>query len=122
MSSSFLEKALQIKQRSWRRRHLRHRADFPIKATVLGEGGYFEIQGRCGDIGHGGMGVVLTGEVAQGEVVSLQFPLPATSEPFLARAIVRYRSGFMHGLEFLGLSDEQQATIDAFCEGLAPTA
>jgi PilZ domain len=119
---AYLEKVLQHKQRSWRRRHDRHRADFPLKASVLREEGYIEIQGRCADIGHGGMGTVLTAEVEKGEVLSLEFQLPSGPESFLVRAIVRYRWGFVHGLEFLGLSAEQQATIDAFCDGLVPMA
>jgi hypothetical protein len=49
----------------------------------------------------------------------LEFQLPNQREASVVRAIVRYRKGFIHGLEFLGLSSEQQATIDAFCEGLA---
>jgi hypothetical protein len=121
-SSLDLEKALRNKQKSWRRRHERYRADFPLKTTVLKEDGYVEIQGRCGDIGHGGMGTVLTAEVPQGEVVSLEFRLPTYREPMVVRSIVRYRKGFVHGLEFLGLSTEQQAAIDAYCEGRAPSS
>jgi hypothetical protein len=51
MSSASLKKILRLKQRGWRRRHQRYRADFPLKATVLRDKGYLEIQGRCGDIG-----------------------------------------------------------------------
>ena len=122
MSSASLDEILRLKQRGWRRRHQRYRADFPLKATVLRDDGYLEIRGRCGDIGHGGMGAVFTTEVAKGEVVSLEFRLSAKGEPFVIRSIVRYRRGFGHGLEFLGLSGEQQAAIDAFCAGLAPSA
>jgi PilZ domain-containing protein len=121
-SSLELDKALRIKQKSWRRRHERYRADFPLKATILNEDGYLEIQGRCGDIGHGGMGTVLTAEVAQGEVVSLEFRLPTYRDPMVVRSIVRYHKGFVHGLEFLGLSSEHQAAIDAYCEGRAPSS
>lgn len=117
MSVPPLEKARQRKQKGWRRRYTRHRADFALKVTALLEEGYVEIQGRCGDIGHGGMGTVLRGEVPAGEVISLECALPPSSEPFLARAIVRYCKGFVHGLEFLGLSHEQQAAVDAFCAG-----
>jgi TonB family protein len=122
MSSQNLEKILQLKQRGWRRRYERYRADFPLKVTVLRDDGYLEIQGRCGDIGHGGMGAVFTAEVSKGEVVSLEFRFSASGEPLVIRSIVRYRRGFGHGLEFLGLSADQQAAIDAFCEGLAPSA
>ena len=119
MSSSYLEKTLQAKQRSWQRRHARYRADLPVKAKVLRAEGYLEIPGRCSDVGHGGMGIVLTEEVSPGEVLSLEFQLPGRTECSLVRAIVRYRKGFVHGVEFIGLSEEQQRTIDAFCAGLA---
>ena len=115
MSAPLLDKLLRLKQKSWRRRYPRHRADFPLRASALREDGYLDIQGRCSDIGQGGMGTVLTAEVPQGEVLSLEFALPSTSQPLAVRAIVRYRQGFVHGLEFLGLSQEQQATIEGFC-------
>ena len=120
MSSPLLEKVLRLKQRGWRRRHSRHRANFPIRASALREEGYIETQGRCSDIGHGGMGAVLTSEVQTGEVLSLQFAVPSTSEVLEIRAIVRYRRGFMHGLEFLGLSPDQQSSIDSYCLDLEP--
>ncbi len=120
MSLTFLEKKLQEKQRGWQRRYQRHRADFALKASVLREDGYLEIQGRCGDLGHGGMGTVFTAEIAKGEVLSLEFQLPADDKVISVRAIVRYRKGFVHGLEFLGLTADQQAKIDEFCVKLAP--
>jgi hypothetical protein len=119
MTSSYLEKALQIKQRTWQRRYARHRVDLPVKARVLRAEGYVEVLGRCSDVGRGGMGIVLTAKVAAGEVLSLEFHLPGRTEASLVRAIVRYRKGFIHGVEFLGLSAEQQEMIDGFCEGLA---
>jgi PilZ domain len=120
MTVSFPKKVGQLKQKGWRRRFPRHRVDFPLKASALRDEGYAEIQGRCGDIGQGGMGTVLTAEVPQGEVVSLEFRLAASSLPFAIRAIVRYQKGFVHGLEFLGLSSEQQSAINTFCAGLEP--
>jgi c-di-GMP-binding flagellar brake protein YcgR len=118
MSKSLMEKGRHPKQKTWRRRYSRHRADFPLKATSLSEDGYNEIRGRCGDIGRGGMGTVLTAEVQAGEVVSLEFALPNSTEAFSIRAIVRYRRGFMHGLEFLGLSSAQETAISSFCANL----
>jgi hypothetical protein len=120
MSTPLVEKVRRLKQKSWRRRHPRYRVDFPLKATALREDGYAEIQGRCVDIGHGGVGTVLNGEVAIGEVVSLELCLPSSSQPLAVRAIIRYQKGFGHGLEFLGLSSEQQLAIETFCTGLEP--
>jgi len=122
MSTSSLEKALQAKQRGWKRRHERYRTDFPVKATVLRDSGYEGLAGRCGDIGHGGMGVVFNAECVKGEVLSLEFSLPLAAEILSVRSIVRYHRGFLHGLEFLGLTGEQQEAIDAFCNQLTPSA
>jgi hypothetical protein len=122
MSPSSLEKALQAKQRGWKRRYERYRTDFPLKAKILRETCYEELQGRCGDIGHGGMGAVFTAECAKGEVISLEFSLPDHATTLVVRSIVRYRKGFLHGLEFLGLTDEQLDTIGRYCSNLTPSS
>lgn len=109
------------RKRGWERRYQRHRTDFPVKASVLREAGYQEIFGRCGDLGHGGMGAVLSEEIAKDEVLSLEFSLPTFSAAIVVRSIVRYRQGFVHGLEFLGLSQEQQSAIDLYCTTLPIT-
>jgi c-di-GMP-binding flagellar brake protein YcgR len=119
MSTPSLEKTRRIRQKGWRRRYPRYRADFPLTATALAEQGYFESQGRCSDIAHGGMGVVLTSNAGPGDVLALKLQLPNKSEVLSVRAIVRYQNGFVHGLEFLGLTPEQQAAIDEFCATLA---
>src|ERR1700752_4058287 len=117
MSTTPAEKVRRLKQRTWRRRYSRHRAGLRVKVTVLRDSGYVEILGRCSDIGRGGLGTVLTSEVAAGEVISVEFALPPSTEPLQLRTIVRYQKGFVHGMEFLGLTAEQQAAVDAFCEG-----
>lgn len=120
MSFSHLQKPPTRPLRGWQRRHQRHRADFPVKASVLRESGYLQLSGRCGDLGHGGLGAVLTAEVAKDEVLSLEFSLPGVPTPLVVRAIVRYSKGMLHGFEFLGLSQEQQAAIDNYCATLPP--
>ena len=118
MSLSTPSKPASRKLTGWQRRHQRHRADFPVKASLLREGGYQELSGRCGDLGHGGMGAVLTAEIPKDEVLSLEFSLPTFPAPLVVRSIVRYRRGFLHGLEFLGLTEDQQSAIDSYCAGL----
>jgi hypothetical protein len=118
MTASSLEKSIQAKQRGWKRRYERYRTDFLLKATVLREGGYEDLVGRCGDIGRGGMGAVFTAECVKGEVISLEFRLPNAVEVHSVRSIVRYRRGFLHGIEFLGLTDPQRLALDEFCAQL----
>jgi c-di-GMP-binding flagellar brake protein YcgR len=121
MSPSSVEKALLAKQKGWKRRYERYRTDFPVKATVLREKGYEELQGRCGDIGHGGVGAVFNAECVKGEVISLELSLLPDAEPLSVRSIVRYRRGFLHGLEFLGLTEQQRQAIESYCSTLTPS-
>jgi hypothetical protein len=121
MSAPTPDKVLRAKQKGWRRRCPRYRADFPLTATAFRENGYVELQGRCSDIGHGGMGVVLTPPAQPSEVLSLEFMLSNHPTPLAVRAIVRYRKGFTYGLEFLGISSDQLSTIDEFCATLEIT-
>jgi len=118
MSLSTPSKPTSRKLSGWQRRYQRHRADFPVKASLLREGGYQGFTGRCGDLGHGGMGTVLTQEIPKDEVLSLEFSLPTSPALLTVRSIVRYRRGFLHGLEFLGLTPEQQSAIDSYCATL----
>jgi hypothetical protein len=118
MSSSSLKNSTEKKARAWQRRFERHRADFLVKASLLRDSGYVELTGRCGDLGHGGMGVVITGEIPKDEVLSVEFHLPTSPVSLVVRAIVRYRKGLLHGLEFLGLSREQQLAVDQYCATL----
>jgi c-di-GMP-binding flagellar brake protein YcgR len=103
------------------RRHPRYRADIPVKVTVLGDDGYAELQGRCGDLGEGGFGAVLNAELSAGEVISLEFTLPEGDALSEVRAIVRYRKGLVHGFEFLGLTAAQQQKIQSVCRSLQPS-
>jgi PilZ domain len=104
--------------RDWQRRFARYRIDLPIKVTVLREGGYEEVRGRCGDIGEGGIGAVLSTEVPKGEVVAVEVEGPG-GEHLAGRCIIRYRRGLLHGFEFLGLTLEQKSLVGSLCLGRA---
>ena len=102
--------------RDWKRRFARYRIDLPIKVTVLREGGYEEIRGRCGDIGEGGLGAVLSDEVPKGEVVAFEVQAD-TGELLTGRCVTRYRKGLLHGFEFFGLTLEQRSLVGSLCLG-----
>ena len=104
--------------RDWKRRYPRYRTDLPVRVTVLQESGYHEVRGRCGDIGFGGVGTVLSEEVPKGEVVEVEIQL-RNGDLLKMRAIVRFRKGLLHGFEFLTLSPEQRAVVQSMCQGPA---
>jgi hypothetical protein len=65
------------------------------------------------------VGCTLTGELEAGEVVSMELSLPLAAYPLKLRALVRYRIGLRHGLEFLAIDDRQRDILRRVCEMLA---
>ena len=93
------------------RRASRHAIAIPIDVTVLRSGIPNNIPGRSLDLGEGGMLAILAAEFCLGDSVGLEFRLPDISSPLRAKAVVRHQAQLQCGFEFLGLSDEQQASI-----------
>ena len=77
------------------------------------------LRGQTLDIGEGGLGASIEGELLPGELVSLRVTLPQCSLTIQPRAIVRYRTGKIHGFEFVNLSALQLAEVRTCCRRLA---
>jgi TonB family protein len=91
---------------------LRYRAQTPLDVTVLRSGIPDTLPGRSVNLGEGGVGAVLAGELSAGEAVGVEIRLPlAAADPLRARALVRHHDKLRYGMEFVGLSVEQQAAI-----------
>jgi TonB family protein len=93
------------------RRVSRHAIAIPVDVTVLRSGIPNNIPGRSLDLGEGGMSAVLAAEFRLGDSVGLEFRLPDVSAPLRAKAVVRHQAQLQCGFEFLGLSQDQQASI-----------
>jgi hypothetical protein len=102
------------------RHFARYRTEIPIVVKVLGQDGYLRVHGRCFEIAESGLGAVISSELTVGEMATLEFELPEHEEPFVIRAIIRHRMGFLHGFEFLGLLAGQVEQIRQFCHLLTP--
>ncbi|HZQ24912.1 MAG TPA: PilZ domain-containing protein [Terriglobales bacterium] len=101
------------------RRYARYPLDVRISASVFRAGDVVCLWGRSTELGLDGIGATLTGELDNGEVVSMEFPLPLCPFPLKLRAIVRYRDGLRYGFEFLTVSAEQRQSLKRVCEMLA---
>src|SRR2546429_4837970 len=101
------------------RRYPRFAIDARMKVRMFQDGEFRTCGGRCTELGQDGIGATLTGELEQGEIVSLEIPLPLSPYPLKVRAIVRYRQGLRYGFEFLTLADNQRDSIRRVCEMLA---
>jgi len=93
------------------RRTRRFPIAIPVDVTVLRSGVPDSIPGRSLDLGEGGLALVLAGELHAGDPVAIEFRLPNLSSAVQAKAVVRHQAQLRCGLEFLSLSDEQQAMI-----------
>jgi TonB family protein len=94
-----------------RRRGLRYRVQAPLDVTVLRSGIPDTLPGRSVNLGEGGIAAVLAGELLPGETVGVEIQLPLAADPLRTRALVRHHDKLRSGMEFVGLSVEQQAAI-----------
>jgi len=99
---------------SRRRRWSRHEIDLRVRMIFEQNQKQEYCHGRMVDICEGGIGLVVLCELALGQITQLEFTLPGTATPFRIRAIVRAKSGFRHGFEFLSLGLTQRQEIIRF--------
>jgi TonB family protein len=83
----------------------------PLDVTVLRSGIPDTLPGRLVNLGEGGAAAVLAGELLPGEAVGVEISLPQAAGLLRTRALVRHHDKLRSGLEFVGLSTEQQAEI-----------
>ncbi len=100
-----------------RRRYPRYRVDFPVVVSLLEGDQYRRLDGHCRDLSQAGIGILLATELNGGEVASLSFSLPNTSQPWEVRAVVRHRRGYHYGFEFLSLGDSQARWLKDYLAG-----
>lgn len=94
-----------------RRRVPRFSLQAPLDVTVDRSGTPDTLPGRSLNLGERGIGVMLAGELAPGEIVNIEVPLPLVAGLLRTRAIVRYQDKLRCGLEFVALTAEQRSTI-----------
>ncbi len=100
------------------RRFPRYPLDVRLTVHVFRAGTNLSLWGRSSEVGQDGIGGTLTGELELGEVVSLEFALPAAVHPLKLRGVVRYRNGLRHGFEFLAMNAAQREDLRRTCDML----
>ena len=81
----------------------------PITLRHLCGGGVRSTHGISLDLGEGGLGAILQGEVYLGETVAIDFRL--SDQAVTTVAIVRHTSSVSSGFEFVGLTPEERLQI-----------
>ena len=101
------------------RRAPRFHAAIPVDITVLRSGIPYTIPARATNFGEFGMGAMLAGELAAGDVIGVAFRVPEVETPIQARALVRHQGQLQCGLSFVGLSPEQRMIIERWSRRMA---
>ena len=94
-----------------RRRVPRFQVQAPLDVIVLRSGIPDTVPGRSVNVCERGIAAMLAGELVPGEAVGVEVHLPLSADTLRTRARVRYQDKLRCGLEFVGLSVEQQAAI-----------
>jgi TonB family protein len=94
-----------------RRRVPRFGVRAPLNVTVLRSGIPDTVPGRSVNLCERGIAAVLAGDLVPGEAVGIELELPLAPDALRARAMVRYQDTLRCGLEFIGMSTEQRASI-----------
>jgi c-di-GMP-binding flagellar brake protein YcgR len=100
-----------------RRRYPRYEIDTELHVTTPNERA--AMRGRSLNISEGGTAGVFATEWKVGASVQLEFSVPVTSRPIRVGGILRSRSGYRYGFEFVGLSQDQREVIGKTCRTLA---
>src|SRR4051812_14085836 len=94
------------------RKHHRHPSEGRVLATVDRSEGKLSFWGLLANLSKNGIAATLVGNLAVGEVVTLQFcPGPKLAE-VQVRARVSHQRGYYCGFEFLWLNDADRQTLE----------
>jgi hypothetical protein len=88
-----------------------------VKADV--ENKQVTTHGRTSDISDRGVGTVIPEPLQLGTHATVEINLGGDSK-LVIPSVLRYRRGFHHGFEFLGVTPSQVDTIHRACEGALP--
>jgi hypothetical protein len=91
-----------------KRRYQRYPVHVPLSLRREGDDSF---HGVAIDLAEGGLGGTLEQEISPGEVVSVNIGVPACDVNLQLRARVRYRNAASHGLEFVEVTEPQQADL-----------
>jgi PilZ domain len=100
------------------RRHPRLPFSVPITLHHLKAGIARTFAGMSLDLSEGGFGVLVNGQLSEGETVEVDLPIAQNLAHLIA--IVRYSSTARSGLEFLGLTPEERSEISTATAAIKP--
>jgi c-di-GMP-binding flagellar brake protein YcgR len=101
------------------RRFPRYEFDSEIHVATFGGEKPEVMRGRALNISETGVAGLFVGGWDMGTAVNLKFFVPLVNSPLSVDAVVRSRSDYRYGFEFVELNPAQREVIDKTCRTLA---
>jgi hypothetical protein len=98
------------------RRWKRYDIHVPVRLIVHHALHTSRISGRGTELNQGGMCIFAGAELSLGEQVELEFTAPYCGDPLRIWCVVRNRSGYYYGLEFLAENAGEREQVTRFRE------
>ena len=90
------------------RRWARYRINVPVRVVVQRPDKTVIVSGRGMELNEGGMALFAGVELKVGQRVEIEFTPPYDGQPLRVRGVIRNRSGYNYGSEFLLLNGEDK--------------
>jgi len=94
------------------RRWPRHHLDVPIRVIVHSDSKTSVIQGRGNELSEGGMALTAGVELRPGDQTEIEFTPPFWAAHIRIRGIVRNRTGYRYGMEFVAGSEQEVEQVN----------
>lgn len=101
-----------VQVRSNTRRYKRHSIDVPIRVIVHRTSKTTVFMARGNELGEGGMALTAGVELKPGDETEIEFTPPYSGMPIRIRGIVRNRSGYRYGMEFVAADARECEQVD----------
>lgn len=98
------------------RRWERHAITIPVTVSIVIDGQRANLSGQASDVSQGGLCLFATREIAVGTYIVLEFLLPYSSTTVVLKGIIRNRTGFNYGVEFINPTPLQREIIERACK------
>ncbi|MGO8797011.1 MAG: PilZ domain-containing protein [Candidatus Sulfotelmatobacter sp.] len=105
-------------QNAERRRWERYAIKIRTKITISRSGKSWSIYGEATDVSRGGLKLFIPRDLESGFTILMELSLPYQSQQMAIRGILRNRSGFSYGIEFVNPTPYEQDTIAKCCKAL----
>jgi len=108
---------MQVTQRE-QRRWERYAVKIRTKITINRDGETSSFYGEATDVSRGGLKLFIPRDIETSRVILMELAFPYNSKPMVIRGIIRNRTGFNYGIEFMRVSAFEQDTIAQSCKAL----